>query len=425
MGKRRMTGAVLVSLLALAKADGAIIGVVAPALRSEFDLDDARLGLLASLSSVTGALCALPAGRLVDRRRRPLVISVALAAWSIALGVAGLATGLAVLVLARLVSSGIASVARPAAVSMVGDAYPATRRGEVLGALDAGQTAGAAGCFVIGALALHFLTWRWAFWGLAGAGLLLAIGAARLPDPALRGTGRVEARDSPDAETRLLGVLSELVRIRTNAVVLIADAVANFFYAGVTSFAVIFATERYHLAVATVDATAPVVGVAVIAGLLAGGRVGDRVARRWGGATRLVLSSATAVVASVLLIPALAARSLPLAVSSLVLGAAVLAAGGPCNDAVRLDVVRPSMRGRAEAARGLLTLSSSALAPVAFGVLAMALGGSDDAAGLRDAFLVMLVPLAASGIILLAGVRHYRADAAAAGTPPGVPVADR
>ena len=96
MAKPRVTAAVLVSLLALARADGAIVGVVAPALRAEFHLDDARLGLLASLSSVTGAFCALPAGGLIDRYRRPVVIAVALAAWSVALGVAGLATGLAV-----------------------------------------------------------------------------------------------------------------------------------------------------------------------------------------------------------------------------------------------------------------------------------------------------------------------------------------
>jgi MFS family permease len=420
MAKPRITGAVLVSLLALAKADSAIIGVVAPALRTEFHLDDARLGLLASLSAVTGALCALPAGGLIDRRRRPVVISVALVAWSLALGVAGLATGIAVLVLARLVGSGIASVARPAAVSLVGDAYPPDRRGAVLGALDAGQTGGAAGCFLVGALALHFLTWRWAFWGLAVAGFLLAVAAARLSDPAHRGAVPADGLAGGVAdEPSLLGVLGELVRIRTNAVVLVADAVGNFFYAGVTSFSVIFVTERYRLSAASVDAIAPIVGVAVIAGLLVGGRIGDRMARRWGGVARLALSSATDLVAAVLLVPAVAVHSLPLAGGSLMVGAAVLAAGGPCNDAVRLDVVRPAIRGRAEAARGLLTLSSSAVAPVAFGVLAMSFGGSDDhGAGLGRAFLVMLLPLAASGVILLAGLRYYSADALRAGSPP-------
>jgi len=38
---------------------------------------------------------------------------------------------------------------------------------------------------------------------------------------------------------------------------------------------------------------------------------------------------------------------------------------------------------------------------------------------LRDAFLLMLGPLAAGAIILLAAVRPYPADAAAAGTESG------
>ena len=59
-------------MVALAKADAATVGVVAPALRADLHLTDAQLGLLASLSSGTGALCALPAGGLVDRRHRPL-----------------------------------------------------------------------------------------------------------------------------------------------------------------------------------------------------------------------------------------------------------------------------------------------------------------------------------------------------------------
>ena len=56
---------VLVGVVALAKADAATIGVVAPALRADLHVTDAELGLLAALSSITGALCALPAGGLV------------------------------------------------------------------------------------------------------------------------------------------------------------------------------------------------------------------------------------------------------------------------------------------------------------------------------------------------------------------------
>ena len=108
----------------LAKADAATIGVVAPALRADLHVTDAQLGLLAALSSVTGALCALPAGGLVDRRHRPAdhgrgrrpvepgpgsrrLRHRVRCCWRVA----------------RLVSGGFATVARPVSVSLAGDLY--------------------------------------------------------------------------------------------------------------------------------------------------------------------------------------------------------------------------------------------------------------------------------------------------------------
>src|SRR5438105_1623835 len=132
-------GLLIASVVGLAKADAATVGVVAPALRSDLHMSTAQLGLLSSLSAATGAACALPAGGLVDRGKRTVMIGIALAAWSVALGVAGFATGLAVLALARIVSGGVATIARPLAVSLTGDVYEATDRGRALATLDAGQ----------------------------------------------------------------------------------------------------------------------------------------------------------------------------------------------------------------------------------------------------------------------------------------------
>lgn len=398
-------GLVIVAVVALAKADAAAIGTVAPSLRSALHLDDAQLGALASVASGTGALCALPAGTLVDRRHRPAIVAAALALWSATLGLAGLATGFAFLAAVRLVSGGMATIARPVAVSLAGDAYPPDRRASALAVLDAGQAAGAAICFLLGALAVWVLSWRWLFVWLAAAGLLLAALARRLPDP---------------APTRLPGpsigaVLIRLLRIRTNLVVLAADSIGNFFFAGVTSFAVLFVTERFSMSTATVDALAPLIAVGVIAGILAGGRLGDRWSRRAGGSSRLKVASVSQLLATALFACALLSGTIAVAGVFLALGAGVLGAAGPCLDAVRVDIVTPDVRGRAEAARGLLTLVSSTLGPITFGLVATAFGGKGDGLALRDAFLVMLIPLASAGLLLLAGVRPYAGDAAAAG----------
>lgn len=378
------------------------MGVVAPALRDHLHITDAKLGLLASLAALAGAVAALPAGAVVDRRHRVTVITLSALAWSAGLGLAGFARGLLLLALARVISGGVATVARPLAVSLAGDLYEPHERGKALAGLDAGQAAGTALCFVLGALAVKFLDWRWLFWFLACCGVILAMATSRLTEPV------------PNRHARLsLGeVLRVLISIRTNMIVLAADSVGNFFYAGAASFSVLYISDRYHLSNATVDALAPAIAVGVIGGILLGGRVGDRVARRGGGERRLAVASACQLGATAIFALALLSPTVEEAGVLLFAGATVLGGAGPCLDAVRLDIVSAVMRGRAEAARGLLMLGSSALGPATFGLVATAFGGRSSGLALRDAFLVMLGPLAAGALLLLAAMKPYKADVA-------------
>jgi MFS family permease len=404
MKEARRRGLTIAAVVGLAKADAAAMGVVAPALRDHLHITDAQLGLLASLAAVAGAVAALPAGAVVDRRHRVKVITLSAIAWSAGLGLAGFARGLLLLAIARMVSGGVATVARPLAVSLAGDLYQPHERGRALAGLDAGQAAGTALCFLLGALAVKFLDWRWLFWFLASCGILLAFATSRLKEPA------------PHRKTRLsLGeVLRVLVSIRTNMIVLASDSVGNFFYAGAASFSVLYISDRYHLSNATVDALAPALAGGVIGGILLGGRLGDRLARHGGGQRRLGVAAACQLAATAIFALALIAGSVEEAGVLLFAGATVLGGAGPCLDAVRVDIVSPVMRGRAEASRGLLMLASSALGPATFGLVATAFGGRSDGLALRDAFMVMLAPLAAGALLLLAAMKPYTADASSA-----------
>jgi MFS family permease len=400
----RRQSLVIAAVVGLAKADAAAMGVVAPALRTDLHITAAELGLLGSLAASAGALAALPAGTLVDRRHRIGVVTVALVGWSLALGLAGFAQGLVLLAVARVLSGGIATVARPVAVSLTGDFYAVVNRGRALATLDAGQALGTAVCFGLGALAVRLLSWRWLFFWLAGIGLAVAVVAGRLEEP---------ARTGPPGPP-VLATLRALVTIPTNRVVLVADSVGNFFYAGAASFAVLFVSERYHMSNAEVDALAPLLALGVIGGILVGGRVGDRLTRRSGGEERVVVAATCQLVATAAFGAALLSASVVGAALFLALGSTVLGGAGPCLDAVRIDIVPSGMRGRAEAARGLLLLGSGALGPVTFGLVATAFGGGANGLALRDAFWVMLGPLGLAGLVLFAAVRPYRADAEAA-----------
>lgn len=397
----------IAAILGLAKADAAAMGVVAPALKNDLHITPAELGLLGSLAAVTGAVAALPAGTVVDRRHRVMVVSVALVAWSLALGLAGLAQGLLLLAVARVLSGGVATVARPVAVSLAGDMYVMQERGRALAVLDSGQAVGTAVCFALGALAVRLLDWRWLFFWLALIGVAMAGASSRIPEPARRG---------PPGPP-LIPVLRQLVTIRTNVIVLVADSIGNFFFAGAASFAVLFVSERYHLTNATVDALAPLLAAGVIAGILAGGRAGDHLTRRRGGEERIVVAAACQLAAACLFAVALLSGTLVVAAVFLFLGSTILGGAGPCLDAVRIDIVPANIRGRAEAARGLLLLGSGALGPLTFGLVATAFGGHGDGLGLRDAFLVMLGPLAAAALVLLGAARPYPVDARAANQP--------
>ena len=405
-------GLTIAAVVGLAKADAAAVGVVAPAIQNQLHVTDAGFGVLGSLSAATGAICALPAGTLVDRRHRVAAVTTALVLWSLALGAAGFATGVLFLAVARLVSGGVATIARPTVVSLAADMYRPERRARALAALDSGQAVGTAVCFALGALAVHALDWRWLFWWLAAAGVLLAAATRRLDEPARTGLG-----PGYPASPSLTSVLRALVTIRTNVIVLGADSIGNFFYSGVASFAVLFVSRRYGLSNATVDVLAPLLAVGVVAGILAGGRAGDRLARTGGGARRLEVAASAQLLATALFGVALLCPTIGPAAVFLFLGATVLGAAGPCLDAVRLDIVPAGMRGRAESARGLLMLASSALGPVTFGLVATAFGGRGGGLALRDAFLVMLGPLAAGALMLLSATGPYGADAAAAGHP--------
>jgi MFS family permease len=349
----------------------------------------------------------LPAGTLVDRRQRVTVLTIALVGWSLALGLAGFATGLVLLGAARVLSGGIATVARPVAVSLAGDFYRTEQRGRALAVLDAGQAIGTAVCFLLGALAVHLLDWRWLFYWLAGIGVAMATVTFRVPEP---------VRTGPPGPS-LAVMLRALVTIKTNVIVLVADSIGNFFYAGAASFAVLFISERYRMTNATVDALAPILAVGAIVGILAGGRVGDVLTRSRGGKERVIVAASCQLVATGFFGVALLSNGVVTAAVFMFFGATVLGGAGPCLDAVRIDIIPSGMRGRAEAARGLLLLGSGALGPVTFGLVATGFGGNAGGLALRDAFLIMLGPLAAGSLVLYAAAAPFTADARAAIEP--------
>jgi hypothetical protein len=204
-----------------------------------------------------------------------------------------------------------------------------------------------------------------------------------------------------------------ILRVRTNVVLILASALGYYFLAGVQTFGVEFTTHQYGINQALANLLLLVVGAGAIAGVLAGGAIGDALLRRGYLNGRIIVSAIAAAGAVVLFIPAIFTHSALSAVPYLIFAALAISAQNPPLDAARLDIMVPLLWGRAEGVRTFLRTTAQALAPLLFGAVSDYVFGGGHS-GLKWTFAVMLLPLAASAYFLFRGLRTYPRDVATA-----------
>ena len=209
-------------------------------------------------------------------------------------------------------------------------------------------------------------------------------------------------------------VLRYVLRVRTNVILIVSSSLGYYMFAGIRTFGVQFAMGHYAVSKAGAMAVVLVGGIGGVAGVIAGGRIADRLLGRGHLDARIVVPAVAFLAMTAALAPAVIATSLLVAVPLLVLAAGFLSLANPPLDAARLDVIPSTMWGRAESVRTLLRTGLEALAPLAFGATAEHLFGGTSGSGLEPTILVMLVPLVASPLVLLTARRSYPTDVATA-----------
>jgi len=225
-------------------------------------------------------------------------------------------------------------------------------------------------------------------------------------------SGRAILKDDPSTMS-LWAAVRYVLRVRTDVIVLVARSIGDFFLSSITTFAVIFATGQYGLNQSGADLSILILGVGALAGVLLVGRIGDILLRRGRLNSRLWLGALGYILAPIPLYFAFSTHTLLIALPLFALGAFFLAGAGPPLDAVRIDVLVPALRGRAESIRQVLRTVAESGAPALIGVLSGLLAGGGTA-GLQAAFIITLPALLLSGLILLLALRTYRPDVAAA-----------
>lgn len=398
--------------------DRALPAVVLEPIKIEFGLDDTQVGILASAFVLVAAIAGVPLGRLADRIPRTKVAGWGLMVWSAFTALGGVLTSFWGFFASRVgVGVGESSYA-PATGSLLSDLYPSERRSRAMALFALGFPIGTLlAFFTAGGLAVAFDSWRAPFLIAAVPGVVVAVLVLRIREPQ-RGAAE-PVRAAVAAPSRRRSLLS-LLRVRSMYGLILAFAGYNFAAYAIGTFLTPVLQRFYGLDLVAAGAIGGVViGVTGLIGLLLGGRVLDRAARR-SPAARVKAAAVCLGGAAVLSLIGLAAGQemlwqlvLFLSIGYL-LGIVYLAAQVP----VVSDVIAPEHRS---GALGLLFaigyLLGGAGGPIVVGVLsdfvaAGAPAGVDTAAqGLQTAMMISVpAAFAVAALGMFVTSRFVKAD---------------
>ena len=155
--------------------DRQIVGILAVPIKADLNLTDTQLGLMGGLAFAlfyTGL--GIPVAMLADRWNRTWIMTAALTIWSGMTALCGLANNFSQLFLARLgVGVGEAGGVAPA-YSLISDYFPSHQRARALSVYSFGIPIGSALGILFGGYIASKIDWRFAFFAVGIAGIVVA-----------------------------------------------------------------------------------------------------------------------------------------------------------------------------------------------------------------------------------------------------------
>ena len=389
-----------------------VINILIDPIGLEFGLTDTQASLLQGPPfALVYGLMVIPMGLLADRGSRILLLGTGAILWSMGALMCGFAPTFAWLFAARmLVGLGEAAL-MPAAVSLIGDRFPESRRGLAIGIFFMGVNAGFSSAYAVGGVALDlaqagalavtpFLAemspWRQVFFVLALPGFVLPLLLISIGEPERRTAiqhYRVGRSIRRLFSSQPLSTILVLLTLQATAVA-VAD---NGIYAWLPRLL----SRLYELGSTEIGLTLG--AVVAVAGALGGplaGRLTDYWVKRKGRAGPLLVI-AVAIVAATIAAPMFALGSVWMVyVATAVWVAAVVAASATTFAFVSI-AVPDRLRGISS------SLITSVMALVGLGAgpttIAAALEGFDFARERVDAAMVVsALPLCCIALVLVA-----------------------
>ncbi len=410
-GRPARTGVTMAMLLiayTLNFIDRQIIGILAVPIKDDLGLTDRQLGLMGGLAfALFYSGLGIPIARLADRKDRSVIMAVSLALWSLMTAMCGLAQNFWQLFAARLgVGVGEAGGVAPA-YSLISDLFPAEQRARALAVYSFGIPIGSASGIVFGGVIATLIDWRYAFFIVGLAGILLApvfrraVCDPRPPRPTVSGHGSVG----------IGAVLAVILRKPSFWLLSVGASCSSMMGYGLFFWLPSFLVRSFGISLLSASLHyGAILLVGGIAGIWLGGRLADGMGRRSRAAYALV--PAIAFIATIPFYAAgIGAQTILTAIALLLIPTALgLVWLGPVLAAIQ-GLVPASMRTTASAIFLFINnLIGIGIGTPAIGLLSDYLKATHGDESLRQAILWGTSFYVAAAVLLLAAARFLPRD---------------
>ena len=233
--------AILVATAILSYTDRQVLSLLVDPIRHDLRISDTQISLLLGAAfAVVYGVAGIPLGYFADRTSRRNLIFAGIVVWSLATIACGFSRGFGEIFAARLFVGLGEAVLSPAAISLISDYFPPSRRGAAVGLFLSGIAMGSGVAILIGGGVLHAVDmgvlvgtplagrapWRLVLLliGLPGLAWSLVILAIREPE---RRSGGEEALAPSAATAAMAGRLAAWARVAPVYVVVAAASLVD------------------------------------------------------------------------------------------------------------------------------------------------------------------------------------------------------
>ncbi len=435
--------AILIATAVLSYTDRQVLSLLVDPIRAALGISDTQISLLLGTAfAVVYGIAGIPLGYLADRSSRRNLIFAGVLVWSCGTLACGFSRSFGQLFTARIVVGLGEAVLAPAAISLISDYFPPSRRGTAVGCFLSGIAMGIGASILIGGGVLHIVetgalagtplaslaAWRLVLLLIGAPGVLWALVILLIKEPVRQATegslddantaaradatSRVNATTGPAAMTGSGATINAAAWARVAPIYLVV-ATASLVDNAVGAWAPTLLIREFARNAAQVGMELGLLLTAGFGGgVLLGGWLADRVGARGGWSHKL----GVCLVSGLLILPVsllLNAGQFDVVLLSVPLYFALSGVVTACGFSAILDVVPNRSRGLAMAVSFFLNVALGAgVGPTAVAVASERIFGA--AAGLGPAItLTVGASYGVAVITLLATLSIFRARAAA------------